>query len=93
MAEIYPTNTLDEAAAWLAVRTGDDWTAAKLLSAGAAGKLSLLAINPDWIAPGVGELKRQCNGEVVASVSDGFVATNDWTLRTMLSHGRVSSST
>lgn len=90
MAEIFSINTLTQASAWLEQQSGASWSPEKLVEHGIYGRIALLAVNPDWVAPGVGELQRTIYGNMVPSISDGLVATNSWLLQTLQKHGRAS---
>ena len=90
-AEIYPYNSLGEAARWLTETTGTDWPEKKIIESGANGEIRLLASNTSWITSGIGELNFFTEaGKKIEFVSDGLVPLDARVLSILLKHGRVN---
>lgn len=91
MANLYPINSLLDAAAWLSQELNEEWTERRIIVEGTLGNITLLASIPGWIAPGKGELAwRDSNGNERPTISDGLAAISEAKLRDLLNRGSVS---
>src|SRR5665647_3632049 len=95
MADIFQINTLANACSYLTEAVGGNWTEQKVVSEAIKNNLRFCASIPEWVRPGIGELKivGPDGFSYIDVLSDGLVGLEDFTLTTLMKHGRANLRT